>query len=129
VTTLGGLVTYLNIDGAAKAANLYEKAFDAKEVFRYPVDDKGRTMHIHLHVNGSSLMLGDFYPEHGHAITPAEGFTMTLIVDDIEMWCKRAADAGMQVTMPIQKMFWGDFYCQLSDPFGIRWAMNQPDKS
>ena len=128
VPVLGGVVAYLNVDGAAKAAKFYEKAFGAKEVFRYPVDEKGRTMHIHLHINGSSMMLSDFFPEHGYPVKPAEGFTMTLMVDDIQKWCQRAADAGITVTLPIEKMFWGDFYCQMRDPFGVLWAMNQPDK-
>lgn len=125
---LGGIVTYLSVDGAVKAAKFYEKAFGAKEVFRYPVDEKGRTMHIHLHLNGSSLMLSDPFPEHGCPHQPAGGFSLTLMVDDIQKWFKRAADAGIEVKMPIEKMFWGDFYCQMRDPFGVTWAMNQPDK-
>ena len=64
---LGGLTAYLQVAGATKASDFYVKAFGAKEVFRYPVDDKGRTMHVHLYVNGSSLMLSDSYPEYGHA--------------------------------------------------------------
>jgi PhnB protein len=28
--------------------------------------------------------------------------------------------------MPVQKMFWGDLYGQLRDPFGVMWSMNQP---
>src|SRR5690606_28643822 len=53
---LGGLTPYLGIDGATKAAEFYKKAFSAEEAFAIPPDDKGRTMHIHLYVNGSSLM-------------------------------------------------------------------------
>jgi len=64
---LGGLVAYVNVEGALKAAEFYEKAFGAKTVFSAPPDDKGRTMHVHAHVNGSSLMISDFYPEHGFA--------------------------------------------------------------
>ena len=65
VETKGGVVAYLNVEGAAKAAAFYEKAFGATIATQHPLDDQGRTMHIHLYVNGSSLMLGDFYPEHG----------------------------------------------------------------
>ena len=33
-------------------------------------------MHIHLYVNGSSLMLSDAYPEHGYALrAPASDST------------------------------------------------------
>ena len=33
-------------------------------------------MHVHLHINGSSLMLGDAYPEHGHALEKPQGYTI-----------------------------------------------------
>ena len=54
---LGGIVPYLSLNGASRAAAFYAKAFGAREVFRHPTDDEGRTMHIHLHINGGSLML------------------------------------------------------------------------
>jgi PhnB protein len=57
--TLGGVIPYLTVDGALKASAFYQEAFDAREVFAYPPDDKGRTMHVHLYLNGSSVMLGD----------------------------------------------------------------------
>ena len=58
----GGVVPYLQLDGAVAAAEFYKKAFGAEEVARVPVDEKGRTMHIHLYINGSSLMLSDPFP-------------------------------------------------------------------
>ncbi len=124
----GGLTPYLQVEGAAKAADFYIKAFGATEAFRYPVDDKGRTMHIHLYVNGSSLMLSDSYPEHGHPHRPAQGYTLTLHLGagEIDAWWARAVDAGAEVTTPLQQMFWGDRYGALKDPFGVIWAMNAP---
>lgn len=123
---LGGLVTYLQVDGAAKAADFYSKAFGAKEVFRHPVDEQGRTMHVHLHINGSSLMLSDAYPEYGHALEKPQAFNLTLQVKDIDTWWKRAIDAGAIEVMPVQEMFWGARYGQLRDPFGVQWSMNEP---
>lgn len=122
---LGGLVAYLTVDGAAKASEFYQKAFGATEAFRNPLDDQGRTMHVHLYLNGSSLMLSDAYPEHGHPLKEPQGFSMTLQVDDIDRWWERAVGAGAQVVMPVQKMFWGARYGQLRDPFGVSWAMNE----
>src|SRR4029450_8763438 len=104
VETQGGVVAYLAIDGAAKAASFYEKAFGATLATQYPPDEKGRTMHIHLYINGSSVMLGDFYPEHGHAKVEPQGFTMQLIVDDIHKWFDRAVAAGCEVVVPPQEM-------------------------
>jgi PhnB protein len=125
---LGGLVTYLQVDGALKAAEFYQRAFGAETVFAHPADEQGRTMHVHLYVNGSSLMLSDAYPEHGYALEKPQGYTLTIMPDDIDAAWKRAVEAGAEVTLPLQLMFWGDRYGQLRDPFGVRWAMNAPVK-
>ena len=120
---LGGVVAYLTVGGATKAAEFYERAFGAKEVTRVPVDEQGRTMHIHLYINGSSVMLGDAFLERGYPLKEPQGITMHLMVDDIDAWFDRAVKAGAEVTMPVQVMFWGDRYGQLRDPFGVTWAM------
>lgn len=123
---LGGLIAYLQVDGAAKAAEFYKHAFGAEEVFAYPSDEQGRTMHIHLYINGSSLMLCDAYPDHGHPHQPAQGYTMQLILqaDNIDSWWKRAVEAGCEIESPLADMFWGDRWGSLRDPFGVNWAMN-----
>ena len=121
----GGVVAYLNLDGALKAADFYIQAFGAEIAAAHPGDAKGRTPHVHLYINGSSVMLSDFFPEHGHAPSPASGFNLMLRVDNADAWYKRAIDAGCSATMPPQDMFWGDRYGQLKDPFGVTWAVNQ----
>ena len=60
---------------------------------------------------------------------PSNSFTMQLMVDDIDAWWKRAVEAGAEVTAPVERMFWGDRYGRLRDPFGINWAMNEPAKA
>ena len=126
VETKGGAVVYLSIDGAMKAVEFYQKAFNAEIAMVMPPDEKGRTMHAHLYINGSSVMISDFYPEHGWVPVPAQGFNILLPVTDIETWWKRAVDAGATVGMPLTDMFWGDRYGQLLDPFGVTWAMTTP---
>ena len=122
----GGLNAYLEVDGALKAAEFYVKAFGAEMAFVVPPDETGRTMHVHLYVNGSSLMLGDPFPEHGHPHMPAQGYTLQLILsnDEIDTWWQRAIDAGCEVVTPLDVMFWGDRWGSLRDPFGVSWAMN-----
>lgn len=126
--TRGGVVAYLQIDGATRAAEFYSRAFGAEVVAAHPVDDKGRTMHVHVYLNGSSLMMSDAYPEYGHPLQPPQGFSLMLPVEDINGSWKRAIDAGCEPVMPVQEMFWGDRYGQLRDPFGVLWAMNQGKK-
>ena len=122
----GGVTPYLTVDGAMKAAEFYKRAFGAELAYAVPVDDKGRTMHVHLYIHGSSVMLNDAYPEHGHALQTPQGFNLTLHVDDIDKAWKRAVDAGAVQVVPVADMFWGARWGSLRDPFGVTWAMNQP---
>jgi len=120
----GGVVAYLQVDGAMQAAEFYQRAFGAQTVFALPPDAHGRTMHVHLYINGSSIMLGDGCA--GRQPEPPQGFTLLLPVDDIDAAWQRAVDAGAEVVMPVADMFWGDRYGQLRDPYGVLWGMNQP---
>jgi PhnB protein len=127
----GGMNAYIEVDGALRASQFYQKAFAAEEVYVVPPDEKGRTMHVHLYVNGSSLMLSDPYPEHGHPHQKAQGYTLQLHLQEheIDAWWKRAIDAGCEVATPLELMFWGDRWGSLRDPFGVSWAMNAPARS
>jgi uncharacterized glyoxalase superfamily protein PhnB len=121
----GGVIAYLTVDGAVAAAEFYARAFGAVEVGRQPLDAKGRTMHIHLQINGTSLMLSDGFPEHGHPAVKLQGFTLIIPATDIDRQFERAVKAGAEVLQPVQKMFWGDRYGALKDPFGVTWGLNQ----
>src|SRR5690606_41149574 len=107
----------------------YKKAFAAQEVHRHPPDESGRTMHVHLYVNGGSIMLSDPYPDYGHPWKPPQGFTLHQQVEDVDEWWARAVEAGAEITLPVQRMFWGDRYGELRDPFGVAWSIGGPDKS
>ncbi len=124
----GGVVTYLTVEGAIKASAFYQKAFGAEEVGLYPPDESGRTMHVHLYVNGSSVMLSDPYPEHGCGYEKAAGFSLCIMAKDVDGEYQRAVDAGCTAMMPPTDMFWGDRYGQLKDPFNVIWAFNGPQK-
>lgn len=121
----GGVIAYLQLDGALKAAELYARAFGAITVAATPPDDQGRTMHAHLHLNDGSLMLSDPYPEHDCDLVPPSGFSLMLPVGDVDAWHDRAVAAGCASVLPPQDMFWGARYAQVRDPFGVLWAFNQ----
>ncbi len=126
----GGLTPHLQIgEGkAAEAIDFYAKAFGATEMHRQAASaTDARLMHAHLHINGSSLMLHDEFPEY---VDPAEqdggpprGLTLHLKVDNADAWFERAVAAGAQVVMPMENVFWGDRYGQVKDPFGYRWSI------
>ena len=116
---------YLQVEGALKAADFYQRAFGAKLAFAYPPDDKGTTMRVHSCINDCSVMLGNPYPERGSPLEKPEGFNIMLPVDAIDSRFQRAIDAGAKVVMPVDNMFWGDRSGQLHDPFGVVRAINQ----
>ena len=49
-----------------------------------------------------------------------------LVVEDGDLWWNRAVEAGCTVVMPFEKMFWGDRWGLLADPFGLVWAIDEP---
>jgi uncharacterized glyoxalase superfamily protein PhnB len=126
---VGGIVPYLTPDNASAAADFYVKAFGAQDLYRMPTDEHGRTLHIHLKINGNSLMLSDAYPEHGHPFVTPAGVSLHLQVDDVDAWFERAVAAGCETTLPVQLMFWGDRYGQLRDPYGFAWSIATTPKA
>lgn len=122
--TRGGIVTYLQVSDANAASAFYQKAFAAEEKTKMARAD-GKVFHCHMYINGASLMLSDAFPDQGMPLETPAAFSLTLMVDDIEAWFRRAEAAGCTVTQPVSKMFWGARYASLRDPFGVAWAMNE----
>jgi len=128
-TLPNGVVPYLSMDGASEAAGFYAKAFGAKEIARIPGQDGKRLMHCHLEINGGALMLADNFPEFGmQAVHRTTSDTMQLVVADGDAWWDRAIKAGCKQKVPFAVAPWGDKYGQLTDPFGVTWAINSPAK-
>ncbi len=107
---------FLNVKGAAEAIEFYKKAFGAKERLRMPTPS-GLIMHAEIQIGDSVVMISDATER------PPTQSSIHLYVDDVDALWKQATDAGCQVVMPLQDMFWGDRYGLVSDKFGNRWAM------
>lgn len=122
-----GVIPYLTIDGASDAAAFYRKAFGAIEVARIPAEDGKRLMHCHLEINGGALMLSDSFPEMGGGnVQRSQSYVMQLVVSEGERWWNRAVQSGCAEKVPFKVAPWGDKYGQLTDPFGVTWAINSP---
>ncbi len=120
---IGGVTPYVNVEGAANAAEFYKTAFGATELLRMPADDGKRLIHCHLSINGGDLMLSDVFPEYGYDHQPSHSFTMHLQVADPQAWFDKAVAAGCEVKMPMDVQFWGDRYGSVKDPFGVHWSI------
>jgi PhnB protein len=112
----------LNIDGAAKAIDLYKKAFGAKEEYRMECPDgSGKIMHACLSIGDSKLFVADTNPKMGCGTPSVSSFYMYF--DDVDKVAKQAKAAGLSELMPVQDMFWGDRTGTVKDPFGNSWTL------
>ncbi|HYE42222.1 MAG TPA: glyoxalase/bleomycin resistance/extradiol dioxygenase family protein, partial [Caulobacteraceae bacterium] len=128
-----GLVPYMTIrDGrGSEALAFYEQAFGAQVLLRshggdmpgMPVSEK--IIHARMRVNDALIFLSDDFPEWkgGIATAPPSAVTLHLQVEDVEMWWRRATDAGCTVVFPLADQPWGDRYGQVRDPFGHTWSV------
>lgn len=124
------LTPHLVCADAAKAIDFYKEAFGASELMRLPAPD-GKLMHACMHINGSSVMLCDEFPEMGNqgpASLKGTPVTLHLTVDDADAFVDRAVKAGAKVIMPVADAFWGDRYGVIEDPFGHRWSIATPQR-
>ncbi len=122
------LTPYLTVSDAAAAIAFYVNAFGAEEIERALTPDGQKVMHAEVAINGGMVMLSDDFPE-----SPTEGstpealggspVTLHLSVDEPEALWERAVAAGAEVTMPLERQFWGALYGRLRDPFGHHWSI------
>lgn len=96
-----------------------------------PEADKDLILHMDLSLLGCHSLMGSDAPESmGFKVTQGNNVYINL-QPDTRAESKRIFDAlaeGGEVEMPMQDMFWGDYFGSLSDKFGIRWMIACPEK-
>ncbi|MFT3698618.1 MAG: VOC family protein [Kofleriaceae bacterium] len=116
------LTPQLSVDGASAAIEFLKKAFGAEEVAR-ALDPSGQKIwHAQIKIGDSVLVINDTFPEMGGNAQTGQLWVYSTDVDG--MW-KRAVDAGAEIKMPLQDMFWGDRTGTLADKWGNRWNLAQ----
>ncbi len=86
-----------------------------------------RIMHMSLPISKETVIMGsDTAGEWAAGYQQGNNFSISINTDS-----KEEADrifgqlsAGGQVTMPMDKTFWGDYFGMLTDKFGINWMMS-----
>ena len=130
---------YLNFDGTTEAAFKFYQSIFGGELNRMQRFDgvpgmenlspelREKIMHVELPI-GSNLLLHatDALEAMGHPLTTGNNFHLM-----IEAESKAEADglfqalsAGGKVEMPLEDVFWGAYYGQLTDKFGVQWMVN-----
>ena len=116
----------LTLRDSLKAIEFYTKAFGAKKLGVLPSPDGKSTMHAAIKIGDSIIMMGDERP--GQTCQSAESLgsspvSLFLYVQDADKVYNQAIDAGGEVTMELDDMFWGDRCGTVKDPFGYSWTI------
>ncbi len=107
---------------AAKAIEFYEKAFGAKELFRF--EHEGHIPHAEIAIGDSNVALRDEWAEGNIFSAETLGnspVSLEVHVPDVDEFARRAVAAGMEVIRPLKDQFYGRRDVTLGDPFGYQW--------
>jgi len=125
----------LNFPGNTEEAfNFYKSVFggefmmvmrykDTPEAGKVPESEKDKIMHVALPIgNGNILMATDALESMGSKLTVGNNFHLSIGTVSREEADRifNGLSAGGQVELPMQDMFWGDYYCMFTDKFGIK---------
>jgi PhnB protein len=93
--------------------------------------EKGYVMHVELPIVGGHILMGtDALESMGHRLTFGNTMSLNLEPDtrkETERLFARLGEGG-KVGMPLQDMFWGAYFGNLEDKFGVRWMFNCAEK-
>lgn len=94
---------------------------------QFSAEEGNRIMHISLPIGGGTYLMGsDTGGEWAPSYKPGNNFSISVNADSKEEADRIFAglSAGGQVTMPMNKTFWGDYFGMWTDRFGINWMMS-----
>ncbi|MEQ8524459.1 VOC family protein [Gracilimonas sp.] len=91
-----------------------------------PVDDdhKEKIMHGELKADGIHMMFSDGAPHKDIAVGDNVQLNINVQTEEEQDRLFELLSEGGEVTMPLEKTFWGARYGMLKDKFGIRWMLN-----
>lgn len=134
---------YLNFDGNAEEAfRFYQSVFggeflgihkmsDAPGTENLPEAEKNRIMHIALPIDEQTLLMAsDIIPSAGHVLHEGNNVHISLHPSSREEAERlfKGLSAGGKVEMPLQDTFWGAYYGNFKDKFGINWMINYAER-
>ncbi|HVU53627.1 MAG TPA: SRPBCC domain-containing protein [Puia sp.] len=140
--------TYLNFPGNTEEAflfyqSVFKSKFNGSGIQRFgdlpadanhpPVADavKKMVLHVELPITGGHILMGTDAPRE-MGFTLVRGNNMHICVEpSTREEATRIFDelsAGGNVSMPLQDMFFGSYFGELTDKFGINWMVNYKTK-
>jgi PhnB protein len=138
---------YLNFERTTEEAFLFYQAIFSGEfeggisrmgevppqegVSPLPEADKNLVMHVALPILGGVLLMGtDASESMGFKLVRGNNVYISLNPDTRVEADRLFASlvAGGEVELPLQEMFWGDYYGSLKDKFGVHWMISTASK-
>lgn len=140
--------TYLNFPRETEAAFMFYKSVFGTE-FSAPIArfkdippqpdqpplaeaDKNLVMHVALPILGGHVLMGTDAPESiGFTVKTGNNIYINLEPDTRSETRRlfKALSEGGKVEMPLQEMFWGGYFGNLVDKFGVHWMFNCESKN
>jgi PhnB protein len=129
---------YLNFNGNTEEAFTFYKAvfggeFAALQRFKetphageLPASEHEKIMHIALPVGPANMIMGTDMLESMGKVSFGTNASIAISTESEEeaRHIFNGLSAGGQVTMPLDKVFWGDYFGMLTDKFGIQWMIS-----
>ena len=112
--------------------NFFQRFIDTPHGAQMSPEDQQKVLHVSLPIgNGTAIMATDALESMGQTVTSGNNFSIAIAPDSLEEATKlfNGLAEGGNVTMPMEKMFWGAYYGQLTDKYGIQWMVNYADQT
>lgn len=125
-------------DNCEEAFNFYKSVFggefdggvmrfgEVPEEFQGEQSEKNKVMHISLPIGKGTYLMGSDTPASMGTIVKGSNYSIAVHPDSEEEATRlfNGLSAGGQVTMPLDKTFWGAYFGMFTDKFGIQWMVN-----
>ena len=132
---------YLNFNGNCEEAfNFYKSIFggeflslmrfkEAPPEVNFPESEGEKIMHISLPMGQGTILMGSDTPDTMPSTT-GTNFSISINAASEEEATKlfQGLSTGGQITMPLEKAFWGAYFGMCCDKFDIHWMVNYDDK-
>ena len=92
-----------------------------------PESEMEKIMHVSLPISKECILMGsDSSEAFGQATVVGNNFSLAVNTDSNEETERifNALAEGGQITMPLDKTFWGAYFGMLVDKFGVQWMVN-----
>jgi PhnB protein len=129
---------YLNFDGNAEEAfRFYQSVFGGELSIQkmgtapgmegLSDEEKNLAMHVSIPIgDGQFLMASDCIKSQGHVLTQGNSNYISVSPDSREEAERifNGLSEGGKIEMPLEDMFWGDYFGSFQDKYGIFWMIN-----